>query len=313
MATNTEIETARSEGFTAGEASAFGRLRTFTGIPDVVEPDPTLPEHLAYPIYERRLRDEIADERATIERLSDHERDAANELHTLVDRSAEQLERRKAGRTGLVRATGAIADRFHPSHRHVTDARREVEVVQQYLSHHIDLLTVLEAELERVSSWLDELHTAVATGQERRAAEERERAFDAETAARDISPRWCQVYTIASFIAENPEREARAWIGAGRPVVAGADFGCRWRRDNDEVRDDAQWSVHWIRETNETILELRNTRRDEIWLLGTAITSFDQALEVFAPIEPRQRERNSIALVLDTYADVAATVTGGRR
>lgn len=107
------------------------------------------------------------------------------------------------------------------------------------------------------------------------------------------------------FTAEDERRCGAFTFKGGLRDVAGADFGYRWRRDVDEQQGiDGRWALHHVLETNETVLEFQPRSADSaVWLLGSEIESFDEAMDVFFTLEQRQSERNSIALVLDAYEE----------
>ncbi|PPF25872.1 hypothetical protein C5D07_02960 [Rathayibacter tritici] len=177
---------------------------------------------------------------------------------------------------------------------------------------------MLDGEIEQVTAWIADMLAAADTikvdQQEAEFRQEAEfwREQERVQAERDVSPRWCIVYdTLDEFIAEDPRRQARAWT---LPVVAGADFGYDWHRDLDDGPDaPGRWSLHYIQENHETILEYRPLYGPvRIWLLGTAMKDLEDAMKVFGPIDTRERrlERNSVAIVLDTYA-ADASAQGG--
>lgn len=159
---------------------------------------------------------------------------------------------------------------------------------------------ILMTGLELVQQWPDRMmvddNSAASDGRTRPHLTARELAF----AQQDVSPtRFTRYSTEALFVREDPRRAADGAGGRGR-----YPFGTDWRRDGDD--DDygrGTWTLWWLATTHETVLECRG-RRWELWLLGTAITSFDQAQSVLHSIEPLRTERNSLALVLHAYRAV---------
>ena len=298
-------QAAYRRGLDEGTATARRDLRTFTGWRDIV-PRLDLAEHEAYPQYLQelqaqrvRLEDAIEMSRAEIERLDDQHTAARDQLNG-------ELRQRRASRDDaniLARWAGELGDKRLPAQKEVTAIAGSKEFSLDLLAEQYQWASELDDEIFRVARWLDQLLEHVDNLKETRAAEEARQAEEAERAARDVSPRWCTVYTLDDFIAEDRRRQASGWDLDQGAVVGGLDFGYRWHRDQDLGPDAlGEWSLHMIEETSETVLEHRpRNGLITVWLLGTAITSRDVALKVFLPIEDRQRERNSLALVLDRY------------
>lgn len=128
----------------------------------------------------------------------------------------------------------------------------------------------------------------------------RSAALERAVAQRDASPTGFTRYsTEALFVREDPRRTADS--EGGRNWYP---FGTDWRRDgDDDNRGKGTWTLWWLATTQETVLE-RRAPRWELWLLGTAIASFDQAQTVLHSIEPLRPEPNSVAVVLDVYRAV---------
>lgn len=283
------LETARREGVAAGRDDAIRKLRAFIGIPGLVQPDLHLPEHLAYPAYERALVELLEERRVALGEWQ-HEADEHAELAraSQVEAAATVRRRReeRTDRNALVRAAGAVSDRFVPAHR---DAKRHTlnrddALLQVEQSEHEWIR--LGQELHRVHAWLDEMYQAVIDDREAAQAER-------DAASRDVSPRHCIVMTLEHFLEADT---ARRFDDELIHMIGGREYGSKWRSD---VTPDALWRLHWIKATGESVLE--NGMTDEIWLLGNAVHSRKEADAVFATIQSRQGERNSLALVLDAY------------
>lgn len=308
MATDKDVQDARRTGEQAGFQEAIQQLRSFTGVRyhgdhglETLAPDLKLPEHLAYPRYRKDL--------AALERQLEHEtermkhvvEDTRQKLDATEDQLATNLEERRVARSGnaaLVRAAGWVRDQGHP-------LRTQHKNLEQLWTRRRDHWSAVIAdhrkirdELSRVDEWLTTTAEQIAAAEDQRATDIENARVEAAAARRDSSPRWCTVLTREEFIAGDERRQARAWQGS--PVVAGADFGYDWRRDSDDVGGRGIWTLHWIPETQETFFEA-NDDAGTIWILGTGVKSMEEALALYEPLERRQRERNSVGLVLDAY------------
>lgn len=317
MATDEDVRTARRRGEEEGFATAIAKVRAFTGVQGI-EPALDLPEHISYPAYLRALHKRYSQ---LLQAIQTSDRDIAwleERFESAIEEHAQLLEERHAERTGrnaIVRAIGTIADKNLPTTRAVRNLEQRLDAEQELLAKQQQIAAELHHEARRVDQWIIAMIESVEEVQAQRRAEEEHRRQVAEWEARDVSPRWCKVYTLEAFIDEDERRQARGWDREADLVVAGADFGYRWHRDADAGPDaEGSWSLHYIRETHETILEYRplapswTEQPSEpimIWLLGNAIESMEEAEEVFPPIERRQGERNSLALVLDAYSEYA--------
>jgi len=310
MASEEDVRAAHRRGSEEGYVAAIAEVRTFTGVQGI-EPSLDQPEHVAYPNYLRALQESytrvlwaIESSDRDIARLNERLDDVAEEQEQLLD----ERQSARAERNVLVRAIGSIGDKNLPVTRAVRDIEQRLEGEEGLLAKRQQIALELREEATRVDRWIATMIEHVEAIKAEREAEEEHRRQVAEWEARDASPRWCSVYSLEAFIDEDERRQARGWDRSESLVVGGADFGYRWHRDADAGPDaEGGWSLHVILETKETILEYRQQNQpNTIWLLGNAIESMDEAMKVFPPIEPRQRERNSVALVLDTYAEYAS-------
>lgn len=161
-----------------------------------------------------------------------------------------------------------------------------------------EILRAFGHELSRVEEWRTSTVEQIAAAEEQRTTDIENARVEAAAARRDSSPRWCTVLVREEFIAGDERRQARAWQGS--PVVAGVDFGYDWRRDSDDVGGRGIWTLHWIPETQETFFEA-NDDAGTIWILGTGVKSMEEASVLYESLEHRQRERNSVGLILDAY------------
>lgn len=88
-------------------------------------------------------------------------------------------------------------------------------------------------------------------------------------------------------------------------VLAGGDFGYSWRHDgsdNPGYSRPGQWRVSWIGSSGELYAEHR--QHDKVWLVGTTpAVAFERAVNWLAPLERRQDERNSLAVLFGAYAE----------
>jgi hypothetical protein len=298
-----DIRRARREGEAKGTTDTIERLREFTGVLGC-KPVLDQPEHLAYIAYERELTARLDKVNAAVERLDSRQVSLSEELDEARIALAEEIDARREERADsnlFVKAKSKLMDLPLREKKRVTDLEAELNFVIEHQPEAVSETYIYQEELGRVRLWIEELFVAVQAAQAERDARAERLRRDLEEASRDVSRRWCTVYPLRDFVVEDPRRLAFGSVEDDRPVVAGMDFGSRWRRDQEDVAND-RWSLHWIEDTNETILELISTSRPtEIWLLGKAITSYDRAQEVLGSVEPAMLERNSVALVLDAY------------
>lgn len=298
---------AREEGYESGRSDTIRRLRAFTGVRPFA-PDLDQPEHRAYPEYLAQLTGAHAVARERAE-------DALAQIRKLVDRIAEAEERERqilvrrreerSTKNPLAQLGGRVGDFALPISKDIRALRKELAKQEAWRTRCLEDAERFGAEASKVARWVDdcmaEMEQAGAVREERAEADR----LDVERGDRDVSPRWCRVLRHEDFTAEDPKRCGAFTFAGGLRDVAGADFGYRWRRDVDEQRGvDGRWALHHIQETNETILEFQpRSPGSAIWLLGDAIESFDEAMDVFLELEQRQNERNSLALVLDAYEE----------
>ncbi|HEY8702430.1 MAG TPA: hypothetical protein VIM08_15930, partial [Arthrobacter sp.] len=181
------------------------------------------------------------------------------------------------------------------------DAEARVQHKMQEINEHALKLGALRGEHASVSEWVDEMYAeTMAAGQRR--------AEDRIAAGRDISSRRFKVFTMSEYLGGDERRRLR-WEGAPE-VPGGADFAYHWRRDGDDDPSygsdtrTGNWRAVWIPENQEAALFISTpTRAAEVWLLGNHIRSMDEAMKFFVPVEQRQQERNSIALLMDAYTE----------
>ena len=311
MASQNDVNNARQEGYEQGQRETIRRLRAFTGVGHLT-PDLDLPEHRAYTDYLDQLTNahQVAADRAEnareeISRLADMLAAAETEERHVLDQRRED----RAGKNPFAQLGSRVGDFTLPISTSIRKLRRQLADQETQRTTCLDNAERYAAEATKVAQWLEECTAdmdAVREDRERRAEEER---LDAERARRDITPRWCQVFRHEDFTAADENRCGFTTFNDGLRDVGGADFGFRWQRDTPHGGVE-YWALHHILETNETILEQHpQTADSQIWLLGDTITSLDEAMDLFDDIEPRQNERNSLALVLDTYAQHRATKT----
>jgi hypothetical protein len=306
MATDRDVQNAKHDGEEAGFERAVRQLRAFTGVTydngkDAVTPDRTLPEHLAYPRYRRNLAAVERELEARTQRRRDAVEQAwqaAEEAQGALDEAISERHAERSGRSVVARAAGWIGDQTHPLKAEAKKREDHVTLCRERQATTLDDYRRVRNELERVDQWLTTAAQQVASAEAER-LQDIENAKEAAAAARrDSSPRWCTVFTREAFIAGDQRRWAQAWTG--RQATAGTSFGDHWRRDNDDINDYGIWSLNWIEENHETFLEA-DDEAGTVWLLGTGLRSFSDAQALFRSLEHRQKERNSIALVLDVY------------
>lgn len=306
MPTENDVRKAHEEGLTEGTLAERRRLRAFTGLPYVLAPRGDIAEHLAYPDYERQLRYSIANEEHIIDQLqSSMERgekraDAEQEAYqqALV---AHRQDREAAGVIGKIRSLATEPFIREKASAAASEAR-VLEVIAMINESALKLDT-LRSEYAAVSEWVDEMYTTTkAAGQYR--------TEDRVAAGRDISSRHFKVFTMGEYLDGDEHRRLR-WTDAPE-VPGGADFGYHWRRDGDDDSSHygetqnhftlGNWRAVWIEENQETAVFISTPGRAEmVWLLGNHIHTMDEAMKFFAPLEERQAERNSFALLMDAY------------
>lgn len=308
MTREDDIQNAHDAGRFEGREETIKELRTFTGVAGF-KPSLDAPEHTAYVDYERELINAAAVGQQNLDR-------AREELQSKIDRRNKTfedlqtaLDRRREERAGspIGRLIGKATDRTIPQRAVHDRAERDAKGAQKRVSKAVSHLQAISDELVSVRRWLETMFSEVEQASASRDALIEQARLDEERATRDITPRWCSVYSLQAFVDEDPQRRSAAW--GDNVVVSGIDYGYRWRRDGDDsALGDGNWSLHWIEETHETILERRSPHAPiEIWLLGAAITSNDDVGRIFIPLEARMSERNSLALVLDAYAAAAGS------
>lgn len=299
MATEQEISDAYEKGLVDGAATERAILRSFTGLRGILAPDARKPEHEAYLSYERELADkvetveeELAWTRHLLEQ-GDARVDEALTAHTQA--LAEHRETHE--RNLFTRAWGELRKDRLPEKIYLDIMEYQRKELRERIEKLEDILAVMEVELPRVSGWLDQMYATTA-------AQRQARATDKERAARDVTSRGFLTYQLMDFLEENPERKNPY----GPDLPSGLTIGGRWRRDGDDEwhsgSPTGQWRCTWSRQTKETAVWIAgDDNAGEVWLLGAHIESADQAMDLLAPLEKRQAERNSLALVLDAYTD----------
>ena len=306
MPTENDVKKAYEEGLTDGTLAERKRLRAFTGLRYVLAPRVDLPEHRSYPDYERRLRHEIVQAEQETERIiasrvrAEERSDSARETyHQVLDSHRE--DREDAGFLGKV--ISRVKEPFLKEKANAEAAENRVfELITESNDHSLKLHT-LRGEYAAVSEWVDEMYSTTEEAGRRRAE-------DRIAAGRDISSRRFKVFTMGEYLDGDEHRRLR-WQGAP-DVPGGADFGYHWRRDGDDdpsLYSESQngfslgnWRAVWIEENHETAVFISEPRRAEmVWMLGNHIQTMGEAMEFFSPLEERQAERNSLALLLDAY------------
>ncbi|SEB29989.1 hypothetical protein [Arthrobacter woluwensis] len=308
MATDQEIAEAIENAREEGALAERNRLRAFTGIPYVSVPDASLPEHKAYVPYERALTDEVANARDSLEetkrrlqRIED-QIDEAAAAHDEALQEHEQAHEKNA----FTRLKGRLTENRLPEKKELDAYESQRSALQDRVFRQTESLHVLEDELRRVSAWLDDMFATTST-------QGQARATDKEHAARDVTQRGFLRYRMDDFLEENPARK-----GSWRPdLPEGTLFGDHWRRDGDDDWHGGprcgEWRCTWSSATGETFVWLaKKNRIREVWLLGDHIKTSEEALKLFSPLERRQNERNSLALVLDAYTNTYLRPGGGR-
>lgn len=310
MASQNDVNNARQEGYESGRQEALRQLRAFTGTGDL-SPDLDEPEHRAYPEYLMRLTEaqQVAVDRAEqaqelIHRLSEQLAAAEiDEQQTLAKRREE-----RADKNLVTWLTSRAGDGALPVAKELRTLRKKLAHQQNLREKFLNAAHRHETEANKVARWVDgciaDMDGLQAMWAERAEAER----VEDERERRDTTPRWCHVFRHEDFTGADTRRCGAITFDDGLQDVGGADFGYDWRRDVHGGEE--RWALHHILETNETILRQDpQSPGSAIWLLGDAITSLDEAMDVFDSIEPRQGERNSIALVLDAYEQHRALLT----
>lgn len=302
MASQDDVNNARQEGYEHGQEKAIRHLRVFTGVGDLV-PDLDEPEHRAYPEYLTQLTQahQVAADRAENVREQIHR--LTDVLAAAEDEEQQILAQRRDDRTdkNLLGQLGSrVGDFTLPVSKEIRTLRKQLVDQENGRTSFLNDAHLYKTEAAKVAQWVDGCIADMDELQTVRAQRDEAERLAAEHARRDVTPRWCEVFRHEDFTGADERRCGAFTFDNGLRDVGGADFGFNWRRD--VAGGEHLWALHHILETNETILEQHPRAADSaIWLLGDAITSLDEAMEVFAAVEQRQRERNSIALVLDTY------------
>ncbi|MFK4637125.1 hypothetical protein [Paenarthrobacter histidinolovorans] len=307
MPTDHDIREAYENGLNDGALAELRRLRTFTGVSRATAPRHDLAEHLAYPEYERRLSYTVEQVRKELQELRE-ERDRATERADETTRAwteaiqAHRHARETVGVLGKVKSF--IVEPFLPEKSIAQDAEAYLDKLYISVNEKDHKLRELQNEHTAVTGWLDEMYKVTTeAGQQR--------LDDRVAAARNISSRRFKVFAMKEYLEADPRRQLR-WQGYDDlQFPGGADFGYHWRRDGDDdpVYGDPEngvgnWRAVWIGEIRETAVFISTpTRAAEVWLLGDHISSMDEAMDFFGPLEERQDERNSLALLLDAYTD----------
>lgn len=308
MPTENDVRKAYEEGVTDGTLAERQRLRAFTGLRYILAPRGDIAEHLAYPDYERRLRREIAQAEQETERINrssvraEERSEAARETYQQV-LVAHRQDREAAGFFGKIK--GMVTEPFLREMASAEAAEARVFELITEANDHALKLDALRDEYAAVSEWVDEMYSTTKTAGQHRAE-------DRLAARRDISSRHFKVFTMGEYL-DGDERRRLRWTDAPE-VPGGADFGYHWRRDGDDNPNHygedqnnfrtGNWRAVWIEENQETAVFISEPSRPEmVWLLGSHIRTMGEAMEFFAPLEKREVERNSIALLMDAYTN----------
>ena len=294
------LEQARQSGI----QEAITALRTFTGISGYTPAQPD-PEHRSYVRYEEDLRDgrdvwaeRLIRGRETVDRLTEQQEQARRVME-------EEQQRRQAERVGSNvggRVLGALKDVTFQEKRDHAAIGRQVDEAWQEVYRCESRVQEIETELAAVTGWVEQMFADVEATRSERQRRHDDDQLAREHAGRDVSPRQCVVYTPEEFVAADTRRLLRR--ESDHVVLDGSILSYKWRRDGDDdsYPDTGNWMLVWNPTTHETFLERAGHGVSPmVWLLGTKISSEKQALDVFLPLEARVRERNSLALVLDTY------------
>lgn len=313
MATDQEIAEAIEKAKEEGARQERERLRAFTGIPYHVMPNDSLPEHESYLAYEAALQDEIEDCQRRLESslasagAVDEWVDRAITAHTDALLQHQDVHEKNV----FLRIKGRLTEIWLPEKKDLDTAEKKQQQHLAEVARREDLLPILRAEKRRVGQWLDAMYSSTATAGQ---ARETERLH----AQRDITSRGFAVYGMKDYLEEDPGRQLR-W---GPVAPGGMDFGYHWRRDgDDDFREGPQrgrWRCVWFGESQETAVWISEKNRpEEVWLLGTHIQTQDEAMAFFVPLEAQQKERNSLAVLMDAYTETyinrPASPTPGRR
>lgn len=292
------VDQARREA----EQQTIGRLRTFTGI-DGYTPDHNAPEHLAYVRYEQDLRDGLevwsAHLEASVSNL-DRRTELRDDAQRLLDNELQRRQDERVISGVAARMFGPLQDVTFQEKRELAKRERDVDDGERRRQQCESRVREIGEELALVSTWLERTFVQVAEAQvERQRLHEAEKR-SREEAGRDVSPRGYAVYTVEKFIDEDERRLAR-WQ-QNHPVLEGATIIHRLRADGFDANGSGNWIVVWNWKTNETFVELTGAGRSPlVWLLGTKLTTLQQATDLFDPLLPRINERNSLALAFDAY------------
>lgn len=302
MTSETERK-AIEEAKQAAIEQTISQLRVFTGIPGYT-PDPNRPEHLSYVDYEQELRvgRDIWNDRlrSSIERVG---RAVENRTNARQRMDAEQQRRtdERAGSNVAGRLLGTVKDVTFPEKRDHAASERKVEEARQEQQRCELRVQDIDAELSAVNAWVEQMFSDVDRARAERQQLRNDEQLRREQAERDVSSRWCGVETPEAFVRGDSRRLAR--MQGKQIVLEGITLGHDWRRDGDDVGNGSgSWTLVWNSSNNEMSLELAGHNKSPVvWLMGTKITTEQQALDLYDPIAHRMKERNSLALVLDAY------------
>ncbi len=281
----------------------LAELRAFTGI-EAYEPDHTAPEHVAYLGYEQDLANglqvwtaHVDSSKENVDRLIDR-RNAASEA---VDDELERRTAERADRNVAVRVLGKVQDLALREKAHLRDVEKRLEEAWADLHHAEDRVREIQTELYAVRVWLDEMYATVESSRVERQEQAARERLEAEHARRDTSPREFEVVSPQEFVDEDGRR--LAYQQHDHLVLNGLPFTGGWRRDDDDdFNDRGAWTLMWNPSTRENFLERAgHGRQPKVWLLGTRITTQDEATDFDASISSHRDERNSLAVVREAY------------
>lgn len=292
------VDQARQEA----ERETIAALRSFTGIAGYT-PSLELPEHSSYLKYEQQLREGLAVWSARLEATAknlDRRIELRDDAGRRLDEEQQRRQGERAGSGVAARVLGAVQDVSFQEKRDLSKRQRDVVAGEQELQRCESRVGEISGELELVSTWLERMFSAVAAARAEREQRRDEEELARVQAGRDVSPRGYSVYTAENFVSEDERRLAR-WQ-QNHPVLEGATIIHRLRADGFDSNASGNWIVVWNWRTNETFVELTGAGQPPlVWLLGTKISTLQQATDLFDPLLPRINERNSLALAFDAY------------
>lgn len=164
MAQKSDIDRAYEQG----RDDAIVALRQFTGVQysqvGWLRPD-AVPEYVAYINYRDDLAQIVGNYRERVRIIDERAFELDRELsEATAQMEAGKLERKdeRADRGFLVRATGAASDLvWAPEMNQISDIKKRIRNDEAEAKEKRTYLPGLEAELDAVTAWIDELFNAV--------------------------------------------------------------------------------------------------------------------------------------------------------